>query len=99
MSPPRLILLSVARTTVGRGEERTLSVSELGTIVRAALEQAMPYGVWVEGQISGISRSRNGHVYFDLIEPSDTAGGASLATAGKVSMNAFRSSTSVRVMR
>ena len=79
MSPPRLIWLSVARTTVGRVEERTLSVSELGTIVRAALEQAMPYGVWVEGQISGISRSRNGHVYFDLIEPSDTAGGASLA--------------------
>lgn len=58
----------------------TLTVSELGTVVRAALEAAMPYGVWVEGEISGINRSRNGHVYFDLTEPSDTPGGAPVAT-------------------
>lgn len=61
-------------------DEGTLTVSELGTLVRAALEQAMPYGVWVEGEISGISRSRNGHVYFDLIEPSEVPGAAPLAT-------------------
>ncbi|MFT5203160.1 MAG: exodeoxyribonuclease VII large subunit [Candidatus Aldehydirespiratoraceae bacterium] len=60
--------------------DQTLTVSELGTIVRAALEAAMPYGVWVEGEISGISRSRNGHVYFDLIEPADVAGAAPVAT-------------------
>jgi len=60
--------------------DQTLTVSELGTIVRAALEAAMPYGVWVEGEISGISRSRNGHVYFDLIEPDEVAGAAPLAT-------------------
>ena len=52
-------------------EERTFTVSELGTVVRTALEQAMPYGVWVEGEISSISRARNGHVYFDLIEPNE----------------------------
>jgi exodeoxyribonuclease VII large subunit len=60
--------------------DQTLTVSELGTIVRAALEAAMPYGVWVEGEISGIRRSRNGHVYFDLIEPDEVAGAAPLAT-------------------
>lgn len=60
--------------------DQTLTVSELGTIVRAALEAAMPYGVWVEGEISGISRSRNGHVYFDLIEPAEVAGAAPVAT-------------------
>jgi exodeoxyribonuclease VII large subunit len=60
--------------------DQTLTVSELGTVVRAALEAAMPYGVWVEGEISGINRSRNGHVYFDLTEPSDTPGGAPVAT-------------------
>ncbi len=60
--------------------DQTLTVSELGVVVRAALEQAMPYGVWVEGEIQGISRSRNGHVYFDLIEPAETAGAAPVAT-------------------
>lgn len=61
-------------------DDQTLTVSELGTVVRAALEQAMPYGVWVEGEISGITRSRNGHVYFDLIEPSETPGATPVAT-------------------
>ena len=60
--------------------EQTLTVSELGVVVRAALEQAMPYGVWVEGEIQGISRSRNGHVYFELIEPAETSGTAPAAT-------------------
>ena len=61
-------------------DDRTLTVSELGTVIRAALEQAMPYGVWVEGEISGINRSRNGHVYFDLVERSDEPGAAPVAT-------------------
>ncbi|MEM9200440.1 MAG: exodeoxyribonuclease VII large subunit [Actinomycetota bacterium] len=60
--------------------DQTLTVSELGIVIRAALEQSMPYGVWVEGEIQGISRSRNGHVYFDLIEPAETSGAAPLAT-------------------
>lgn len=61
-------------------EDRTFTVSELGTVLRAALEQAMPYGVWVEGEISGISRARNGHVYFDLVEPSEGSGEVPVAT-------------------
>ena len=61
-------------------DDQTLTVSELGIVVRAALEAAMPYGVWVEGEISGINRSRNGHVYFDLTEPADSPGAAPLAT-------------------
>ena len=65
-------------------DDQTLSVSELGAVVRAALEQAMPYGVWVEGEIRGISRSRNGHVYFDLIEPNEDIGAAPVATVSVV---------------
>ena len=60
--------------------DQTLTVSELGDLIRLALEAAMPYGVWVEGEIRGISRSRNGHVYFDLVEPAETSGEAPLAT-------------------
>ena len=39
-----------------------------------------PSGVWVEGEISSISRARNGHVYFDLIESADMVGQAAVAT-------------------
>ena len=60
--------------------DQTLTVSELGIAIRAALEQTMPYGVWVEGEIQGIRRSRNNHVYFDLIEPAETSGAAPVAT-------------------
>ncbi len=67
-------------TTVQVVDDQTLSVSELGVVIRAALEQAMPYGVWVEGEIRGISRSRNGHVYFDLVEPAEESGAAVVAT-------------------
>jgi len=60
--------------------EHTLTVSELGELVKAALSQVTPYGVWVEGEISGINRSRNGHVYFDLIEPAEVSGGRPVAS-------------------
>ncbi len=40
----------------------------------------MPYGVWVEGEIQGISRSRSGHVYFDLIESAETSGAPPVAS-------------------
>lgn len=61
-------------------EERTLTVSELGELVKVALSQVTPYGVWVQGEISGISRSRNGHAYFDLIEPAESSGARPVAS-------------------
>ena len=64
--------------------DQTLTVSELGVVIRASLEQAMPYGVWVEGEVQGISRSRNGHVYFELIEPSETPGAPPIAAVSVV---------------
>ena len=54
--------------------ERTLTVSELMDALNAALKAVMPYGVWVAGEISGITRPKSGHVYFDLVESSDTPG-------------------------
>ncbi len=64
--------------------DQTLTVSELGVVIRASLEQAMPYGVWVEGEVQGSSRSRNGHVYFELIEPSETPGAPPIAAVSVV---------------
>ena len=58
----------------------TLTVAELCSLIRAVIEQTMPDDVWVEGEISGIHRARNGHVYFDLVEPGEGPGAAPVAT-------------------
>ncbi|MCY3850026.1 MAG: exodeoxyribonuclease VII large subunit [Acidimicrobiaceae bacterium] len=58
----------------------TFSVAELCAVIRTVIEQTMPDDVWVEGEISGIHRARNGHVYFDLVEPGEGPGAAPVAT-------------------
>ncbi|MDW7746002.1 exodeoxyribonuclease VII large subunit, partial [Halomonas sp.] len=48
-----------------RPEEAPLSVSELNRRARQALEQDVGE-VWVEGELSGVSRPGSGHIYFTL---------------------------------
>ena len=61
--------------------QRTLTVTELAEVLRTALGMTAPYGVWVEGEISGFVRSRHGHTYFDLVEPGDIPGAPPKAKA------------------
>ena len=42
-----------------------LSPSQLNTLARDLLEGAFPL-VWVEGELSGVSRPASGHLYFNL---------------------------------
>ncbi|MCY4068635.1 MAG: exodeoxyribonuclease VII large subunit [Acidimicrobiaceae bacterium] len=65
-------------------------MSELAATLRQSLDEAFPSGVWVAGEINGISRARSGHVYFDLLErpASPAAGKAPLAS---LSVTLFRS--------
>ena len=72
--------LSLGGSTVGGVNQGTLTVAELCSLIRAVIEQTMPDDVWVEGEISGIHRARNGHVYFDLVEPGEGPGAAPVAT-------------------
>ncbi len=51
--------------------ETSYSVAQVGALIAGAVEQLFPNDLWVEGEISNLNRSRAGHVYFDLIEPSD----------------------------
>lgn len=51
-----------------------VTVSELCASVEASISGAFPDEIWVRGAISGISRSANGHVYFDLVDPGDLGG-------------------------
>lgn len=51
-----------------RGEP-SFTVEQLGALIAGAVQQVFPHDIWVEGEISNLTRSRAGHVYFDLIEP------------------------------
>jgi exodeoxyribonuclease VII large subunit len=50
-------------STAATGE--ILSPSQLNTLARDLLEGAFPM-VWVEGELSGVSRPASGHLYFNL---------------------------------
>ena len=51
----------------------TYTVVELTRRIANTLDDAFVDDVWVTGEISGLNRSR-GHVYFDLVEPTDEPG-------------------------
>ncbi len=57
----------------------TYTVAELCDHVGTVIEKAFEKEAWVKGAISGLTRSAKGHVYFDLIEPSDDMGRQSSA--------------------
>ncbi len=49
----------------GHSPETPLSVSQLNWLVKQVIEQALPQ-VWIEGEISDLSRPSSGHMYFTL---------------------------------
>jgi len=63
----------VAATVPGMpgAADGTYSVAELVDGVRQALAARFAGPLWVQGEISGITRGRNGHVWFDLVDRDD----------------------------
>ncbi|MGI8755247.1 MAG: exodeoxyribonuclease VII large subunit [Acidimicrobiales bacterium] len=53
------------------GETRTWTVAELSAHLGRVLAGALPDDVWVEGQIRNLKRAPGGHVYFQLVEPTE----------------------------
>jgi len=51
------------------GGPPTLTVGELAQRIARLTATAFPGDLWVEGQIRNLSRSANGHAYFNLAEP------------------------------
>lgn len=56
--------------------DATLTVRGLTERIAGALEDRFPDEVWVRGEISGLTRSAAGHVYFDLVDPGELGGPA-----------------------
>lgn len=77
----------------------TWSVAELGAAIGSSLKSSFPGEVWVSGEIRSIRPpNRNGHQYFDLIEPGADPGAYPDA---KISVSLFRQSRNhvVEVLR
>ena len=45
--------------------DRDYSVTEITRLIKKELESAFPL-IWVEGEISDLTRAHSGHVYFTL---------------------------------
>ena len=53
-----------------RAAPEILTPSGLNRLVRDLLEDALPMGVWIEGELSNVARPASGHVYFTLKDAS-----------------------------
>lgn len=56
-----------------------MTVKELCAVIERTINDAFGEELWVTGSISGLSRSANGHVYFNLVDPTEL-GQAAAAT-------------------
>lgn len=61
--------------------ESSLTVRQLCDVVDQTITTLFPDELWVRGAISGLKRSANGHVYFDLVDPDDQQHAAVLPVA------------------
>jgi exodeoxyribonuclease VII large subunit len=53
-----------------RAAPEIFTPSGLNRLVRDLLEDALPMGVWIEGELSNVARPASGHVYFTLKDAS-----------------------------
>ncbi len=80
------------------------TVAQLCRRVEATINTTFPDEVWVRGVISGLKRSPNGHVYFDLIDASELGEGPSatlpvaLFTSARQRVNAILRKTNAARM-
>lgn len=77
--------------------EGTFSVTELVEGVRAAVAARFDGPLWVHGEIAGIKRGRNGHVWFDLVDRDDK--GAVVASIPVVLWSSVRMGVNAQLKR
>ena len=75
----------------------TFTVVELVEGIRTAVTARFADPVWVEGEIASISRGRNGHVWFDLVERDGK--GAVAATLPVVLWSSVRAGVNAQLKR
>ena len=53
-------------------DDSTYSVAELNQAIAGSVVDAFPRPVWVRGEIQQLTKSRNGHTYFELVEKAES---------------------------
>jgi len=71
--------------------EPSFTVAQLNDHLSTMLQQSFPDDLWVEGEISNLSRPNSGHVYFDLVEPAQPG----VPSAAKISVVLFSQSKQI----
>ncbi len=56
------------RSAVPDAPDTTFTVGELNQAIAGAVDGAFPRPVWVRGEIQQLTKSKNGHTYFELVE-------------------------------
>lgn len=70
--------------------DNSLSLSQLNTLVKAALNECFVQSIWLRAELSDVKAYQSGHCYFEFIEKDD-AGQTIIARApGRIWANVFR---------
>lgn len=77
----------------------SFTVAELADRLSATLAEAFADDVWVTGEIRDLSRSRAGHVYFQLVEPPDGPGDRIRASLSVVLFDSNRRAVNAMLRR
>ena len=78
--------------------DATFTVTELAGAIADTVEARFGRGFWVEGEVASMTRSRQGHVYFDLVDRT-TPGGAPAASVPVVLWSSTRDRVNVLLRR
>ncbi len=71
-------------------DQPTYEVAELTELLGRTFDELFPDDIWVIGEISNLTRSRAGHVYFDLVQPGSAPGHAPTARVSVILFDSTR---------
>ncbi|MCH7789833.1 MAG: exodeoxyribonuclease VII large subunit, partial [Acidobacteria bacterium] len=71
-------------------DQPTYEVAELTQLLGRTFEEIFPDDIWIIGEISNLTRSRAGHVYFDLVQPGAAPGESASARMSVVLWDSTR---------
>jgi exodeoxyribonuclease VII large subunit len=71
-------------------DQPTYEVAELTQLLGQTFEEIFPDDIWIIGEISNLTRSRAGHVYFDLVQPGAAPGETATAKMSVVLWDSTR---------
>ena len=68
----------------------TLSLYELGRLIRQTLREGLPEAYWVRAEMSEVREGYNGHCYIELVEKAERAGALLAKARGTIWANVYK---------